>query len=132
MRKPTFLWHHSFMKDPSDAARRFFEGLMGAPLEPFDGPEQVWDYMPRLLEFAQEKRPLPPLCLTLLGELSLAVGLRAGAPPQDVAGAIERTFGYCPMEREELQLIARYVWEQRNGSFTPHGKKKGPSLGGEF
>ena len=105
---------------------------MGVTLAAFDSSDQVWAYMPRLLEYGEQKRPLQRLCLTMLGELSLAVGLKAGAPTPDVMVAMERTFGYCPFGREDLQLIARYLWEQRNGEFVPQGKKKGPSLGGEF
>ena len=120
------------MAEPTDIGRRFFEALLGVQLDPAFTNDDVWMYMPRLLELASANTPLPTLCLTLLGDLSLGLGLKAGAPVPDVMQAIERTFGACPFGNDDLLTLARYLREQRNGGFATLQVKKGPSIRGEF
>lgn len=118
------------MGDPNDTARRFFEALLNVSIEPGFSAEDVWMYMPRLLDFAERNQPLPTMCLTLLGDL--ASRLKAGASVPDVMQAIERAWGPCPYGNDELLKLARYVREQRNGDFSSEAPKKGPSIRGEF
>ena len=120
------------MADPNSIARRFFEALLLRELDPDFDAESVWMYMPRVLQLADENLPLPEACVAVLGELSSAAGLKAGASVLDLVVALERTWGECPFGRDDLVKLARYLREQRNGGFSTATPKKGPSIRGEF
>ncbi len=119
------------MADPVDLARRFFEVLLVEQLPEF-GADDVWAYLPRLLDFVEPNKPLPPMCVTIVGELAAAGNLRSGASLPEVMTAIEATFGTCPYGPETLQKLAAYLREQRNGGFQTVTKRRGPAIGGEF
>jgi hypothetical protein len=119
--------------EPTDIARRFYEALFSMPIDPGGFTvDDVWAYMPRLVEFARENRPLPSLCVTLLGELALAGGLKTGATLPDVLVGIERAFGPNQLSSDDLLLLARYLREQRNGGFSSGAPRKGPSIRGMY
>lgn len=116
-----------------DVARRFFELLTNQALPAADFVEDdVWMNVPTVLSFATGGRALPEGCRSLLGELSTAMGLKPAATETAIGAAIERSFGVCPFGNEALVQLARYIHEQRNGTFEVSNKPKGPSIKGEF
>lgn len=121
------------MNKAVDVARRFFELLLHRPFDKATFSEaEVWMNMPALLEYAEQGRGLPNSCLGLLSEFSSALGLPTGAPVPAIVAAVERSYGLCPYGEASVVLLARYIRQQRNGTFDTVVKKKGPSLGGEF
>ena len=116
-----------------DAARRFFELVEGEALEPEWFIEQsVWSHVPHLLELAGKGQNLPARCMPLLGELTNKLGIPPGADPPLIMAAIQQAFGPSPFSFEATEAAARYLRQQRNGSFTEPLKKRGPSIKGEF
>lgn len=121
------------MSTAVDVARRFFELLHRRSFDPESFSEaDVWMNVPSLLDYAEGSLTLPNNCLGLLAELSGAMGLPSGASVPAVVAAVERNFGSCPYGEEAVQVLARYLRQQRNGAFDTVKKKRGPNLGGEF
>jgi len=118
--------------EPSDIARRFYEALFQLPIDPAFTADDVWLWLPRLLQYADEGKALPGTCVALLGELALAGGVKPGATLPDVMVAVERTFGPCPHGSDALLKLARYLREQRNGGFSSADPRKGPSIRGMY
>jgi hypothetical protein len=118
--------------EPTELVRRFFEVLLKVSIDPNFTADDVWTYAPRLLQDADDDKPIPQAGLVLMGELSQRLGLRAGASVPDVMVAAERAFGPCPYGQEELLKLVKYLRQQRNGAFSSVKPKKGPSIRGEF
>lgn len=123
------------MATPVEVARRFFCLLENRQI-PADGFSEadVWMAMPALLSYAEQGRPLPPICGPLVVELAASMQLPAGASLPVIEAAIERSFGLCPFGSETVALLARYMREQRNGGLfqAQAPGRKGPNIKGEF
>jgi hypothetical protein len=116
-----------------DAARRFFEVVQGEALEPEWFIEQsVWSHVPHLLELAGKGLNLPAPCMPLLAELTTKLGIPPGSDTPLILAAIVSAFGPSPFSPEATEAAARYLRQQRNGTFSAPVKKRGPSIKGEF
>lgn len=116
-----------------DILRRFLNLALKEDFPPGSvEPSDVWSLAVPLFDLADQRKRLAPDAIALLGDLATGLRLPIGAPAPLIAAVLERSFGPCPLGPERLAVLADWLREERNGTFSTLAKKKGPAIGGEW
>lgn len=95
-----------------------------ADIEVFN-EDDAWEFMKDLLvDYVKTGRRLTDGQITVLRNLGAAMSMKPGSHLRIYVPALERSFGPTPMSDEDLNLLARYLYDQVNGGgdFEPHKK----------